>query len=71
MNSVCYYIELDLWKKIIKNCKLVIIMFMMENLYFVFISIDYEFLDVNILYDKKVMEECFIYWWCEDVIDLS
>lgn len=42
-----------------------------ENLYFVFISIDYEFLVVNILYDKKVMEECFIYWWCEDVIDLS
>lgn len=71
MNSVCYYIELDLWKKVILNCKLVIIMFMMENLYFVFISIDYEFLVVNILYDKKVMEECFIYWWYEDVIDLS
>lgn len=71
LNSVCYHIESDSWKKTTKNCKSVITTLMMENPYLVFTSTDYEFLPDNTLYDKKVTEERFIYRRCEDVTDPS
>lgn len=62
LNSVCYHIESDSWKKATPNCKSVITTLMMENPYLVFTSTDYEFLPDNTsLYTIRKLRRSVLY----------